>query len=1084
MPTTVTRTKVITPRRRVDLLTRNRLNTYLDDLLDFKLLLLAAPAGYGKTSLLVDWVQKSDLPVSWFALDPLDVDINRFLSHFIAAIAVKFPGYGQQSQAALQNSSQSNFDINRIVTAIVNDIYENIQEHFAIVLDDFHTVERGKEINTFISRFVEDVDENCHLIISSRTLISLLNMPLMVARSMVKGLGYDELAFRAEEIQALLHQNYQQTLPAEVATELEQETEGWITGLLLSAETMWQGMTDRVRVARASGVGLYDYLAQQVLDQQSQEVREFLLKTSLLEEFDTTLCQDVLGEPPPGVRWFELMGAVLQNNLFVLPVENEGTWLRYHHLFRDFLQEQARREFPDRVEEILARLAEVFIARQQWEKAYEIYLRANDREKIIGLCQEAGKAMIKNGQVQVLVGWFEALSQDELYTHAALLSLLGSVEIILGKVISGIEKLNAAEERYRLENQEIELARVLVRRATGHRFSGNYQQALADVDEALMLIQTTKDSPEVLAEANRVKGLCLYSLGNISPAIEFLEKSLTLYSSLADYQTKALLHLDLGFAQMAASQLSDALEQYQNALNYWRQKSNFIRQSNVLNNLGVLHHLRGAYDLGGITLIEALTLARKSGNTRIQAYSLASLGDIYIELDAFDAAREAYHQAREISLKLENRFLLFYITLSDAKISFKMGELTQAEERLKQAKKLIHVEHSIFEQGLYHLLAGEITLAKGDVSAARDTLDIALQCFCEGGQKAEEIHARFALAQALYAAGDIPATLARLTETIRPIIDTEANHTLIVASRERKKLLQLIVDSQQTTLTKQLIWLRKKIKEFEQKIPDYRRKLRQAGSIVAIEQSPKLAIFTLGSNQVLNDGEEVSIPEWTNQTIVRELFYLLLENPAGLSKEDIGLILWPDSSPQQLKTQFKNALYRLRRALGKEVVIFSEEKDQYQFNRSLDYDYDVEMFQDQINIGKQQTDHRQHQAFKKAVNIYHGDYLPEISGAWVVPKREQFWQEFLRAQLHLAQYAFENQDFISVIDQLQNIVNLDPCQEEAHRLIMQAYAALGNRGDLVRQFAICKDALQTELGVVPSPQTENLYRDLLAKQEA
>jgi LuxR family transcriptional regulator, maltose regulon positive regulatory protein len=1083
MPITVTRTKIIVPRRRANLLTRKRLNTYLDDLLDHKLLLIAAPAGYGKTSLLVDWVYKNDLPVCWYALDPLDQDITRFISYFIAAISQRFPKYGQQSQAVLQNLPQSKLDIARIVAAIVNDIYENIEEHFVVVLDDFHSVETGEEIISFVNKFVEDVDENCHVIISSRTLISLPNMPLMVGRSMVKGLGYADLAFEAGEIQALLQQNYSQTLSTEIITELEKETEGWITGLLLSAETQWQGMNDRLRVARASGVGLYDYLAQQVLNQQSESIRAFLLQTSLLEEFDATLCQEVFGAAPGEEHWSTLIREVLQNNLFVLRVENQGTWLRYHHLFRDFLQAQIQREDPDQANRILQRLGDVFASRGQWEKAYDIFQRIENRAGIMSLLEQAGSPMLKNGRLQVLTRWLAALSTGELTTHPVLLALQGTIEFSLGNVEQGVEKLNQAEGLMIDTTSPQKIALLYVRRATGLRFLGQYENALKDVDKALTITNLNGDFPEIRAEAFRIKGLCLYSLGALENALQFIKKGLDAYALIGDEQNKNLLHLDLGLVFMGAGRFSEAQTQFEIARRYWEQTSNLIRLSNVLNNLGVLYHLIGEYDQAGLTLVEALTSARKSGNVRIEAYSLASLGDIYTDLEYYEASSDAFQQAFEISNRIEHQFLLFYIKLADARISYKTLDLDQALIYLEAAHELIQSDKSIFEQGLYQLRLGEIRIAQGNPTAAISILKIALQHFRAGGQKAEEIHTRFALAQAYCEAGDTAATIDQLNQVIRPVVNTERWHILVIASKERKSLLKFIVEPQETTLTLHIIWLRKKIIEFERKIPDFRRKLRKTGQSVLIEQTPKLAIITLGTAHVLQDGAEISSPEWTNQKAVRELFYLLLEHPEGLSKEDIGLVLWPDSTPQRLKTQFKNALYRLRRALGKEVVLFAENEDIYRFNRFLDYDYDVEIFRDQIRASGNLNNQAQIEALQMAVDLYQGDYLPEIGGVWVVPKREQLWQEYLRSHLKLAQHAFSNRDYLGVVDYVQDILGLDACQEEAHRLAMQAYAARGNRANLVRQFDLCKEALINELGVRPSPQTELLFQALLAQQE-
>lgn len=198
----VTRTKVIIPRERADILHRQRLVDLLVDLLDYKLLIIAAPAGYGKTSLLVDFAHRVQLPVCWYSLDPLDRDPQRFIAHLIAAIAQRFPSFGSQSLSMLETASQTDLDMDDLVTALVNDAYENIQEHFILVIDDYHLVNETAEIDYFVSRFIQDVDENLHLILASRSLLSLPDLPLMVARSQVGGLSFEELAFQPEEIQS------------------------------------------------------------------------------------------------------------------------------------------------------------------------------------------------------------------------------------------------------------------------------------------------------------------------------------------------------------------------------------------------------------------------------------------------------------------------------------------------------------------------------------------------------------------------------------------------------------------------------------------------------------------------------------------------------------------------------------------------------------------------------------------------------------------------------------------------------------------------------------------------------------------
>lgn len=1078
MSITITRTKVVVPRRRADLLSRPRLTGLLDDLLDYKLLLVAAPAGYGKTSLLLDWAHQNTLPVCWYSLDPLDQDIQRFIGHFVASISRVFPEFGHQSRNIILNTNSTELDLNRVITTIVNDAYDHIKEHFAIVIDDYHTVDVSDEVNNFISRFVDEVDENCHLVISSRTLVSLENLPLMVGRSMVKGLSFEELAFRADEIQALLKQNYQQNISSDVASELEQETEGWITGLLLSAQTMWTGMTDRVRVARASGIKLYDYLAQQVLDQQHPVVRDFLLKSSLLEEFDAGLCEAVFGIAPNETSWFELIGEVLQNNLFVLPVDSKGTWLRYHHLFRDFLQAKIRQENPDAVEPILRRLAEVYKKQSGWEEAYEIYQTIGDNDEIIYLVEQAGTPLIKSGQLGLLRKWLSAIPLNELNSNPGLLSLNGTLDFILGNMNQAMSQLDRAESAFRAENNLPQLAKVLIRRASCSRLLGDYAKSLVDIDEASSIVKDDDSLGTFKAEAFRVHGLCLQNMGQLTKAINVLEKALYSYDSLGDSSNKALTQSDLGGAYLSAGLIDEALTNYEYALEYWRQTGNITRLAYLLNSLGVFYHLKGEYDQAGIMLNEALTLARKSGSSRFEAYSLASLGDIYVDLDYYDAARDAYQRAYDIGIRIDDRFLLLYINLANVNLNVMTGDLEQADDYLNSSKKYVESGDSDYELGLHYLSSGRILIKKIESLRATQALKQAIDRFEKGGQQTELIHSKVAISRAYHDLGEYEKCEAYLGEVLQLSTNDTNAHALVIAGRNSKDFLDRI--SSPPDLLRKVNRLRKQIDIFERKIPEYRRLLRQQGSLKAFSHHPKMTINVLGTMLVSLNGEPVTIPEWSNQKAVRELFFLLLANPDGLTKEVIGGIIWPNSSPKQLKMQFKNALYRLRRALGKDVIVFAEDDVSYQFNQSLDYEYDVETFKRSIENGDIATDLRKRIIeYQNAFGVYKGNYLPDVDGTWVIIEREELFQRFIGVGIKLARFALDNLEYQSAIQYCREVLTQDPCQEEAHRLAMQAYAGIGNRSDLVRQFEICKDVLNIELGVSPSPQTEALYERLM-----
>jgi ATP/maltotriose-dependent transcriptional regulator MalT/DNA-binding SARP family transcriptional activator len=1080
----VTRTKIIVPRRRTDLLTRPRLVDLLYDLLDYKLIVIAAPAGSGKTSLLVDFASQADLPVCWYALDPLDRDPLRFIAHFVAAIAQRFPEFGSRSRAALEASSQSSLQPEALVATIVNEAYEHIQEHFLFVLDDYHLVNEDQNVAAFVNRFVQEVDENCHLVLLSRALLNLSDMPLLVARSQVGGLGFDELAFQAEEFQSLVMQNYRLPMPVSTAEELAEETEGWITGLLLSTQTVWQGMVDRLRTARVAGVDLYDYLAQQVLDQQPPEVRDFLLRSSYLEELDAGLCRAVLGEG----EWPALIAYVLQQNLLVLPVGEEGDWIRYHHLFRDFLQVSFNKERPQESEQLLRRLADVYAERGEWDRAHAACARLAEPAALAGLIECAGPELIKSGRAVTLAAWIDALPSELLPDRPGLLSLRGAAVSMTGEAERGLVFLNQAEAALRALEDRPGLVRTLIRRSVTLRFLGKYQAALEDAWGALELAEGAANLQSDRADGHRAMGLSLYLLGRLAEAIDALSRSLDSFTTLGERSLAALVQMELGMAFASAGREGEALAYYRQAREYWRAAGNITGLANLLNNLGVLHYQMGDYEQAAPVFEEALECARQIGSARLEAYILASIGDLYGDLQAADAAIEAFQQARQVARRIKYPFLVFYADLAEALQAHRLGRRAAARRLVDSAWQIAEESASDYQKSLWRLAAGQLHLAEGESTAAAGYFQQASEGFDAGGQKIEAARAHFYLAAARFSGnGSLsasappaspPPAFADLERAFARIGALESQHALVISGSQAGVSARRMLEAAAAppTPVRGAAGLLEEILLFEREIPSLRRRLRPRTAAVPFAP-PKLTIQALGRAQVELDGAPVTAAEWQNQKRVRELLFFLLAFPEGLSKESIGVVIWPESSASQLKLQFKNAIYRLRYALGQEVISF--EGDRYWFNREQDYQYDVESFLEELaGAGSAARPAEKITALRQALDTYHGDYLPEIGATWVVPFREQYRQKYVAAVLGLANLHLEAGEAGPALEYAQRLLSEDRCLEEAHRLAMLAYAAKGDRAGLTRQFERCRQALIEDMNLEPSPQTIHLFETL------
>jgi two-component SAPR family response regulator len=214
-----------------------------------------------------------------------------------------------------------------------------------------------------------------------------------------------------------------------------------------------------------------------------------------------------------------------------------------------------------------------------------------------------------------------------------------------------------------------------------------------------------------------------------------------------------------------------------------------------------------------------------------------------------------------------------------------------------------------------------------------------------------------------------------------------------------------------------------------------------------------------------------------NQTS-RDLFFLFLAHPEGMTKEDVGLVFWPDSSPAELKLRFKNAMYRMRHAIGSEAVLFQD--NFYLFNRALDYEYDIQnFFAAYTRANDEKNPSKKKDALQSVIQLYKGPYLPDINEIWVVGDRQKYLEMFLEAIEELVTLSITDKEFQEALNYCQRALKEDICNEEIYRSLMEIYADLGNKAAISKQYEICRRVLKSELNTRPSTQTVELYEKLL-----
>jgi len=326
-------TKLHIPSAGNNIIHRTELSEKLNQGLNRKLILVSAPAGFGKTTVVSDWISQNNIPTAWFSIDKADNDPVEFLSYIIAGIQNIHSEFGLTSLTLLNSPSKPS--IQSIISLLINDILQ-IKLNFILVLDDFHQI-TNKDILELVTFLLDHIPGNIHTLIITRSDPSLSISKLRSQHQLLEVRSSD-LSFSANDISILFNKKLKLKLSIEDSYSLETKTEGWIAGLQLAALSM-QGKEDIskfIQDLKGDNRYIMDYLMEEVLKNQTDDIKEFLLQTSILEQMSAPLCNAILNRNDSQLILEELE----KNNMFVIPLDNERKWFRYHHLFADLLKQR------------------------------------------------------------------------------------------------------------------------------------------------------------------------------------------------------------------------------------------------------------------------------------------------------------------------------------------------------------------------------------------------------------------------------------------------------------------------------------------------------------------------------------------------------------------------------------------------------------------------------------------------------------------------------------------------------------------------------------------------------------------------
>jgi DNA-binding SARP family transcriptional activator len=1086
-PDLLLRTKLSPPQRQRRVLARPALLARLREAREVRLTVVQAGTGYSKTTALAA-LDGGETPVFWYSVGEADADPQRFLAYLIEAVRLRLPGLSDLPLAVLhEGSGEGNPAVwTQVLDALINALADaDLPGPALLILDDYHLVADTPAIQALIEHLITYLPPDLHLILSTRYPLPAPNLVGWRVRGEVLEIDGPALAFSAAEIEALFRDVYQMPLtPPEVAA-LAETTEGWPIALQL----VWQGLrggsarsaADLLAQGSPSLGTLFEYLAREVLGGQPPEIAAFLRQTAILRELTPAACDAVRATADSA----GLLERLHERALFVVALGERH--YRYHHLFHDFLRQQAEEDAAG-VRTGHRRAAAFFHAQGTEEEAIYHWLAAGDRMPAAAAIEQAGEAALRAGWLDTVARWIDALPPDVLAAHPLLEAYLGDVYRLRSRFDEALAWYSQAEGTWRTRADRAGIGRALRGQALVYLDTVRPAQAESLLEEALRLTDGLADREararllELLAE-NKL------NMGKPDEAERLRVESRTLREEGPGEDTLSV-RVKLRTGQVDAAQRilqSWASEEREAAARGQVHPPRAHRETTLL--LALIHAFRGeatpAFDLAQ----EGIALGARLDSPFVTAVAHTRLGHAWqiryeaLGPPALQEAIRCYETAMVLGDQLSVRRMRAEVMWGLTRAYGFGGDLDAARRAAAEAVETGRWAGDAWIVALGELALGASHLLAGQASAAADLLARVLIAFRDCGDRLGRAATRLWLALAYSQLGQAELSAASADEALA-LAEAHGYDFLFTAP-------SLLSPPNARQVVPLLLAARRG------RHPAYVAHLLAKLGLQDVQVHPgyQLRVQTLGAFRVWRGSTEVESRAWQRAT-ARQLFQLLLaQHGRWLQREEITERLWPALGAEAAGRDFKVALNALNKALEPDraaeapFAFIVRDGTAYRIRPEADLWLDTATFEAEGTAGLRALEQGAPDAaiahFQAALRLYGGPFLPDaLYEDWASAERERLLALYLRVADKLAGALVERGCYDEALDVCGGILDHDACWERAYRLMMVAYARQNNRALALRTYQRCVLAMREELDMAPSPATTSLYQRILQAADA
>lgn len=1062
----------------------------------YKLGLICAPAGYGKSTLLVDFARQSAVPCCWYILDQTDRDQQNFLQNLVASIRHCFPTFGLTLSGLIthlarveMHYSANTPDLSTVIDAIVEAIVSEISCQFILILCNYHEVNDAEVINLFMDRFIRSLPSFCTILIESRV-TPALEYAFLLAQRQLFGLNSSDFRLTPQEINTLASiQGVATPGDAEIDL-LIASFDGWIAGILLGTrlgdmqflQTYEQSQdTQQDSKLFIDQKKLFEYLVHEVFGRKP-EMYAFLREAAVLPVMTATLCAALLDTPDAAERLYDLE----HQGLFVSHYE-EHKQVMYvcHPVLRDIFNKVLWHQDPARFCELHGHAARLAYAEHDYESAMYHALEARATDFVVELIIDVHEQLIAQGYVETVARWIDKLPTHIIALHASLLLIQATVCTILGDQVRALSLLEqvAASPQYAQDSSYLDTrfqAKLAMIQSRALFQAGEYLQSQAVCQE--LLSGVSLDEFSIHAEAHTLLGISANVQGDIFDGITHLQHALQFRGRETITRHVIDLHGMLASSYSLIGNFALAEHHLSRALALWENVPDEYERVFLLIRMGLIKQRQGAYAEAEYSYSQGLNIARGSIRFRRgEAYALVNLSELYQEQEQYACSLDIIEEGLSLARQIQDTYLIHGTLCTLAMTYMFMGDSSTALLILNQACK---IENRLTECMQCKLTRGTILLHLRQYDEATFLIAAAKKAFSETNLKQDLLRSTLRLSACQFALRDDDAGKLYLGEAASQLmVSGDYEQLFRLELKHLPQILSVIRTTNESDPIKDLLqWNAQEERGLSvRRVEGLAISQAPLAPVIETRNDPHISVQAFGEPVVMVD--DVPVIHWRRAKAMELCFYLLASN-SSVRKEQIIEDLWPESS--NLSDQaFRSTVHSLRKVLGERSVV--ARAGCYSLDLAASFKdkvyYDVATFQKRYEQAKHalmQNDSVQAKIFLHTmIDVYQGEYVQTFYSNWCQFQRDALRGAYLDAHSKLAKIFFQAEQWEESMQYWQQMLAVDHCQEEAHYGLMRCYTRLRKRSMALRQYQQYVQIFQEELSAPPGSAISRLYQRLM-----